>query len=105
MKLSNADDFSAVFNFKKKLSSPHLYFHYAPNSKNHIRLGYIVSSKIEKLSVKRNYMRRLIREILKRQIPFKASFDIVIRVHKTFDKKKFTQIENEIENLIKALPL
>ena len=50
-------------------------------------------------------MRRLIREILRRQIPFKASFDIVIRARKSFDKKKFTQIENEIKNLIKALPL
>ena len=49
-------------------------------------------------------MRRLMREILRKQIPFKASFDIVIRARKTFDKKKFTQIENEIKNLIKALP-
>jgi len=87
------------------LSSPHLYFHYVSNSKNHIRLGYVVSSKIEKLSVKRNYMRRLIREILRNQISFNTSFDIVIRVRKAFDKKKFIQIENEIKNLIKALPL
>tara|TARA_B100001996_G_scaffold333590_1_gene283277 strand:- start:1209 stop:1361 length:153 start_codon:yes stop_codon:yes gene_type:complete len=50
-------------------------------------------------------MRRLIREILRNQISFNTSFDIVIRVRKAFDKKKFIQIENEIKNLIKALPL
>jgi len=68
-------------------------------------LGYVVSNKIEKLSVRRNYMRRSIGEIFRNQITFKASFDIVIRVHKTFYKENFKQIENEIKNLIKSLPL
>ena len=94
-----------MFNFKKRLSSPHIYFHYAPNRRSHLRLGFVISSKIEKLSVRRNYMRRLLREVLKKQLPFKAPFDIVVRVHKTFCKKNFKQIEVEISSLIKALPL
>ena len=105
MKLQNAEDFSAVFNFKKRLSSPHIYFHYAPNIRSHLRLGFVISSKIEKLSVRRNYMRRLLREVLKKQLPFKAPFDIVVRVHKTFSKENLKQIEVEISNLIKGLPL
>ena len=105
MKLKNAEEFSAVFNFKKRLSSPHIYFHYAPNTKTHHRIGYVISSKIEKLSVRRNYMRRLLRELLKKQLPFTAPFDIVVRVHKTFCKKNFKQIEVEISSLVKALPL
>jgi RNase P protein component len=50
-------------------------------------------------------MRRLLREVLKKQLPFKASFDIVVRVHKTFSKENLKQIEVEISNLIKGLPL
>jgi len=50
-------------------------------------------------------MRRLLRELLKKQLPFTAPFDIVVRVHKTFFKENFKQIEAEVATLIKALPL
>ena len=105
LKLRNAEDFSAVFNFRKRLSSPHIYFHYAPNTKSHPRLGFIVSNKTEKLSVRRNYMRRLLREILKDKLSYNISFDIVIRVHKAFYKENYKQIEGEVVGLIKALPV
>jgi|TARA_B110000037_G_scaffold210973_1_gene261981 ribonuclease P protein component len=104
-KLRKAEDFSAVFNFRKRLSSPHIYFHYAPNTKSHPRLGYVVSNKTEKLSVRRNYMRRLLREILKDQLSYNVSFDIVVRVRKAFYKENHKQIEGEISSLIKALPI
>jgi len=50
-------------------------------------------------------MRRLLREILKKQLPITAPFDIVIRVHKSFCKANLKQIEVEISTLVKALPL
>ena len=105
MKLCNAEDFTAVFNFRKRLSSIHLHFHYSPNLKSHHRLGFVISTKIEKLSVRRNYMRRLLREILKKELPLETSLDIVVRVHKKFSKENFNQINMEIKNLIKGLPL
>ena len=105
LKLRNAEDFSAVFNFRKRLSSPHIYFHYAPNCKLHPRLGYVVSNKTEKLSVRRNYMRRLLKELLKNQLPCNVPFDIVVRVHKAFYKGSGKQIKEEINSLIKALPI
>ena len=105
LKLKNAEDFSAVFNFRKRLISPHIYLHYAPNSKLHPRLGYVISSKIEKFAVKRNYMRRSLREIFKAHLSFKISYDIVVRVHKSYYKKEFKNIEKEIKDLIKDLPL
>ena len=87
------------------MSSPHIYFHYAPNTTAHPRLGYVVSTKVEKLSVRRNYMRRLLREMIKEQLSYSVSLDIVIRVHKTFYKEDLKQIETEVKNLIKALPI
>jgi len=47
----------------------------------------------------------VIRQIIREQITIQASFDIVIRVHKTFYKENFKQIENEIKSLIKSLPI
>ena len=104
LKLQNAEDFSAVFNFRKRLSSPHIYFHYAPNKKSQLRLGFVISTKIEKLSVKRNYMRRLLRELLKQHLSFNTPLDIVVRVHKTFSKHHFKKVEDEVKNLIEGLP-
>ena len=75
-----------------------------PNSRLHPRLGFIISNKIEKLSVRRNYMRRLLREILKQQLSAEAPFDIIVRVHKAFSRKNINQIDNEVRNLIKGLP-
>ena len=103
-KLCNSEDFTTVFNFRKRLSSPHIYFHYSPNSKSYPRLGFVISTKIEKLSVRRNYMRRLLREILKQELSLETSLDIVVRVHKTFSKENLRQINIEIKNLIKGLP-
>ena len=87
------------------MSSPHIYFHYAPNTISHLRLGYVISTKVEKLSVRRNYMRRFLREILKKQLSNSVSLDIVIRIHKSFYKANIRQIEVEIKNLIKGLPI
>ena len=50
-------------------------------------------------------MRRLLRDILKYQLSFKTPLDIIVRVHKTFSKENFKQIEIEIKKLIKGLPL
>ena len=49
-------------------------------------------------------MRRLLREILKKELPLETSLDIVVRVHKKFSKENFNQINMEIKNLIKGLP-
>ena len=87
------------------MSSFHLYFHYAPNKKSQLRIGFVISTKIEKLSVKRNYMRRLLRELLKQQLSFNAPLDIVVRVRKTFSKDNFKKVEDEIKIMIKSLPL
>jgi ribonuclease P protein component len=102
-KLLNADDFSSVFNFRKRSSSPHLFLHHSPNLLDHYRLGFVIGKKTEKRAVRRNYMRRSIREVLKIILPPSFSFDIVIRVHKSFYRNDFNQMKLELEDLIKRL--
>ena len=45
-------------------------------------------------------MRRSIREILKDLLPQNFSFDIVVRVHKSFYRNESSQIKSELELLI-----
>jgi ribonuclease P protein component len=52
MKLVNSDEFTAVFNHKKRLSSENLFLYYRPNEMGKNRLGFVVPKRIEKLAVR-----------------------------------------------------
>ena len=52
-------------NHKKRLSSENLFLYYRPNEMGKNRLGFVVPKRIEKLAVKRNDMRRSLREMFK----------------------------------------
>ena len=97
------DDFSSVFNLRKRIASQHLVMRYRINEANMPRLGLIVSKKTAKLAVQRNYMRRVLRELFRlnqQQLPV---VDLVIQVQKPFNKPEFTLIKQEFEILLLKL--
>ena len=49
MKLVNSDEFTTVFNHKKRLSSENLFLYYRPNEMSKNRLGFVVPKRIESL--------------------------------------------------------
>jgi len=104
-KLLNADDFSSVFNFRKRLSSEHIFLHYAPNALGHFRIGFVVAKKMEKKAVRRNYIRRSIREVIKREIDKSLSVDIVFRVKKTYYRPDFKLINRELIDLLERIKM
>jgi ribonuclease P protein component len=102
-KIVKTDDFSSVFNLRKRIASPHLVMRYKPNDLNRPRLGLIVGKKTAKLAVWRNYMKRVLRELFRinqHQLP---ALDLVIQVQKPFEKADFLQIKQEFEQLILKL--
>ena len=102
-KMVKTDDFSSVFNLRKRIASQHLVIRYKPNEHNRPRLGLIVGKKTAKLAVWRNYMKRVLRELFRlnqHQLPF---LDLVIQVQKPFEKADFMQIKQEFEQLIQKL--
>lgn len=102
-KLTKTDEFSSVFNFRKRLSSQHLSFHYQPNTLSLFRLGMVVGKKTQKLAVKRNYMRRVLRELMRKKQEQLLNFDIVIRIQKSFYRNDFVDIETEVDQMIARL--
>ena len=98
-KLSNSDDFSSVFSSKNRLSSLHFHLYYQYNNLNYYRYGYIVSRKIEKSAVIRNYIKRVIRETFKNDFSESFNVDMVIKVKKTFNNNDFSVIKLELNNL------
>ncbi len=102
-KMIKTDDFSSVFNFRKRISTQYLAIHYQPNTHQHARLGLVVGKKTAKLSVSRNYMRRVLREFFRTQQQDICHVDLIVRVQKKFSKSDFNQIKQEFDSLINKL--
>ena len=102
-KMIKTDDFSSVFNFRKRFSLKYLVMHYQPNNLQRARLGLVVGKKTAKLAVSRNYMRRVLREFFRLNQHDICHVDLIIRVQKKFDKIDFIQIKQEFDSLINKL--
>ncbi len=102
-KMIKTDDFSSVFNFRKRISTDHLVLHYQPNQLKHPRLGLVVGKKTAKLAVSRNYMRRVLRELFRLQQHDIPHADIILRVQKKFNKADFQGIKQEFTGLMVKL--
>ncbi len=102
-KLVKTDDFSSVFNLRKRIISPHLVMRYRLNEAHLPRLGLIVSKKTAKLAVQRNYMRRVLRELFRLNQHNCPIIDLIIQVQKPFKNTEFTLIKQEFEILLAKL--
>lgn len=99
-KMIKTDDFSSVFNFRKRITTQYLAMHYQPNLHQRARLGLVVGKKTAKLAVSRNYMRRVLREFFRCKQHEICHVDLIIRVQKKFTKSDFVQIKQEFDMLI-----
>jgi ribonuclease P protein component len=102
-KIVKTDDFSSVFNLRKRIASPHLVMRYRLNEANMARLGLTVSKKTAKLATQRNYMRRVLRELFRLNQHNLPVIDLVIQVQKPFEKPDFILIKQEFESLLLKL--
>ena len=102
-KIVKTDDFSSVFNLRKRIANKHLVMRYRPNAYASARLGLIVSKKTAKLAVQRNYMRRVMRELFRLNLSQLPNVDLVIQIQKAFNQPDFAVIKTEFEFLMKKL--
>ena len=102
-KIKKTDDFSSVFNFRKRISGQYLVIHYMPNVLGHARVGLIVGKKLARGAVQRNYMKRVLREMYRQEQNQLSGVDILVRPQKAFTRENFAQIEAEVRQLIRKL--
>jgi len=102
-RLIKTDDFSSVFNFRKRISGHFLAIHYQPNQLHQPRLGLVVAKKIVRLSVDRNYIRRVLREVFRHQQQDLAHVDMIVRVQRPFARNDFTNVQQEFLDLLAKL--
>lgn len=63
----------------------------------------MVAKKTARLAVKRNYMRRVVREYFRTHLSDIALLDIVVRVKKPFIWQDFNAISQEISDIVGKL--
>jgi len=102
-RLIKTDDFSSVFNFRKRISGHYLAIHYQYNQQLHARLGLIVSKKIARLSVDRNYMKRVIKECFRLNQDQLPNLDLVIRAQRKFNNHNYKALVLELGDLFGSL--
>ncbi len=98
-RLLKADEFSSVFVFRKVKTGNYFRVHYKPNQLGYARLGLVVSKKVHKRANKRNYIKRLLRELFRFNRESLLDFDIVIRVTKLFTHDDYLKIKLEFKRL------
>lgn len=103
LRLKKADEFSSVFIFRKTRNGAFLKIHYKPNDLEQSRLGLIVSKKNHKRANKRNYMKRVLRELFRHCQNDWHGYDIIVRVQKYFTPDDFIVVKQEFEQLTQKL--
>lgn len=77
--------------------------HIMPNGLKNARVGLIVGKKLVRSAVERNYMKRVLRELYRREQGVLGGVDILIRPQKVFTRAHFAQIEEEFRQLMHKL--
>lgn len=95
--LRQAAEFAAVFAAKRSSRGKHLVVSVRPRGLAGARLGLAVSRRASRLAVRRNYMKRVLRELFARRIAAFAGFDVVVAVAAGFDRDDFDTVRAEFE--------
>ncbi len=78
-RLRKSKDIEKLFKYGKSFLAPLILLRFAKNNLKQTRLAVIVGTKVHKRAVKRNLIKRRLREAVKAEIPrLKSSYDIAI---------------------------
>jgi len=103
-RLRKTDEFSSVFAFRKTLRGKRFEIRYRPNSAATARIGVVVAKKFVRFAVKRNLVKRIVRESFRLSREKLPHCDIVVRVVarlEVFDKRA---LRSEMDELLIGLP-
>lgn len=97
--LVKTDDISSVFSFNNRFTSEHFQVLAKPGTQGFGRLAVIVSKKTARLATRRNYVKRVAREVFRIRQHELSGLDIVVRVRKAFSGAEYATILPELQAL------
>jgi ribonuclease P protein component len=102
-RLRKTDEFSSVFAFRRALRSKHFDMHHRSNLSDTARLGVVIGKKFVRSAVKRNLVRRIVRESFRLSRTKLPQRDIVVRVSARMDTPNRRALRGEIDELFARL--
>lgn len=100
-RLSKDKEIEAVFRSGRSVHSPLLSLHFRPNTLKNSRATVIAGLKVHKRAVKRNYLKRKLREILRQHLSeIKSGFDLALVARAKGLEKNYQELENEVGRLL-----
>lgn len=101
-KIRKSSDFKEVLDKGKKLYTDSFTVICAGNSFGYSRLGLVVSKKSSKSAVKRNRIKRIAREVFRRNKDLFGSLDILVLAKKNSEALTYKKAEEEITKAFKS---
>ncbi len=98
-KVKTPRDFRNILSEGTKTHSKNFILYAKPNSLGFPRLGVSVGKKASASAVKRNRMKRVLREVFRRNKPAFSSNDLVFVIKNDVSGKKFSELRLEIKKL------
>ncbi|AVY93801.1 MULTISPECIES: ribonuclease P protein component [Microvirgula] len=102
-RLLKTDEFSSVFRLRQMRTNAWFQVYVSPNTLGHARLGLVVGKKTAKRAVRRNYIKRSVREIFRQHPARLTSFDFVVRARTAFGPAERAEVEQALAALFARL--
>ncbi|OHX14952.1 ribonuclease P protein component [Chromobacterium sphagni] len=80
------DEFSSVFSLRQQRSNVFFQVYVRPNGLDHPRVGLVVGKKVAKRAVRRNYIKRCVREWFRLNQQQLGGVDYVVRAKLAFTR-------------------
>ena len=106
-RLTAKSDFEAVRENGRMFSGRNFSLSYRNRGdEKKTRFGFVVSKKVSKRAVERNRAKRVLREIVRKNISsVKAGFDCIFLVKKAFLGMKSSEVEVEVKEALKKFEI
>lgn len=85
-RLLKTDEFSSVFSLRQARSTALFQVYARPNELGHARVGLVVGKKVHKRAVRRNYIKRTVREWFRLNQAALPAQDYVVRAKLAFSR-------------------